>query len=252
MRWLLLLFALLVAFAIAPSGARAQQGLWSSIAGPTPTPAPTPTGTIKHIVIVIQENRSVDNLFAGLSVPGAHTTTTVAGSSCGATVLTAYPHLGDEPWDLNHNHSGFVNVFDGGANDGWGCGTGGTQAPVYYVQDNHVGCTPGSTCTNVSRYQTMALQFTLADEVKQTNEGPSTAAHHYLVAGQCGVPISCANQFGSCAGGGSGNTVDLRTSYPGTPLGSESACVDYDTIWDDMTLSHFNSTYYAPTSVSNF
>src|SRR5579872_7019943 len=57
------------------------------VPGPTLTPAPTPLPTatptpiskIQHVVIIVQENRSTDNLFHGL--PGADTASSGLNSS---------------------------------------------------------------------------------------------------------------------------------------------------------------------------
>src|SRR5271163_1173062 len=65
---------------------------------PTPPP-PTAASTIKHIVIIMQENRSFDDLFMGF--PGADTVT--SGMSKGSVVpLQPVPY--EQGTDLYHGH----------------------------------------------------------------------------------------------------------------------------------------------------
>src|ERR1700682_436871 len=91
-------------------------------AGPTPgqtaTPAPTPPPgitKIQHIVIIVQENRSVDNLFNGF--PGADTATSGLDST-GATIPLVPVPL-EVGWDPRHLHNDFVGDYNGGAMNGW-------------------------------------------------------------------------------------------------------------------------------------
>ena len=64
------------------------------------TVSPVNGSPIQHIVIIMQENRSFDNLFNGF--PGADTVTT--GMSAGKTIPLQPIALGD-PRDLNHSQS---------------------------------------------------------------------------------------------------------------------------------------------------
>ena len=80
-----------------------------------PNPMPSSSGVpgqIHHIVIIFQENRSVDNLFNGF--PGADTVQ--SGMDKGAeTPLTVTP-LGNGP-DLDHTHTGWWKQWDHGKMD---------------------------------------------------------------------------------------------------------------------------------------
>jgi len=89
-----------------------------SAPAPTPTPAPFPTtiptnaSTIKHIIM--QENRSFDNLFNGF--PGADTA--ASGISNGQTVqLQPIPF--EQGTDLDHSHIGWWTDWDNGRLDGF-------------------------------------------------------------------------------------------------------------------------------------
>src|SRR5215467_11720172 len=82
-------------------------------------PFPNP---LKHVVVIVQENRTPDNLFHGLlSWPGInprnYEIATSGVSSMGqAITLTPVP-LGNS-YDLSHAHSAFVKMYHGGKMDG--------------------------------------------------------------------------------------------------------------------------------------
>ena len=90
--------------------------LWScgaggTIPGPGPTPTPPPAQSpIKHIVIIIQENRTVDNLFNGL--PGADTVTHGLGH-LGQTIQLHQVEL-ENGSDPCHDHVCWLPTYDGG------------------------------------------------------------------------------------------------------------------------------------------
>lgn len=69
---------------------------------------------ITHVVIIMQENRSFDNLFYGF--PGANTATYGYGHGVKYT-LAAKPLV--NKLDPNHEHYQFLEDYDGGKNDGW-------------------------------------------------------------------------------------------------------------------------------------
>src|SRR5690348_8966965 len=81
-----------------PQGAPSPQPSFS--AGPLPSPSVNPSLKIQHVVIIIQENRSFDNMFNGF--PGADTAQT-GKTSNGQTVQLRTIHL-DQGYDLRHRH----------------------------------------------------------------------------------------------------------------------------------------------------
>ncbi|HEY0798450.1 MAG TPA: alkaline phosphatase family protein, partial [Candidatus Baltobacteraceae bacterium] len=146
----------------------------TTTASPTPTASPT-AAPVQHIVIIFQENRTPDNLFQGL--PGAD----IASSglnSLGQTVALQPINL-DTNYDLDHSHSGFLREFNAGRMNGFNL--------------EHSSC-PSKACTTTSAYGyvpaaqdapylAMAKQYTFADRMFQSNEGPSFPAHQYIIAG---------------------------------------------------------------------
>jgi phospholipase C len=68
--------------------------------------SPVADSPIRHVVVVMQENRSFDNLFNGY--PGADTVQT--GMSLGAEVPMQPVSLAD-PRDLDHSHPGWWQIW---------------------------------------------------------------------------------------------------------------------------------------------
>jgi phospholipase C len=200
-----------------------------------------PTGVIQHVVVIVQENRSLENMFHGF--PGAD------------TVSYGMNHLGQQvplhqipltaPYDIDHNHSGFVAGFDNGKMDGFdlvgnGCGFHGCDpATATYAYVNP---------TDIAPYWIMARQYVLADHVLQTNEGPSYPAHQYLIAGQSGRPLAQAEngQHMACTGPPNSTilAIDLHQPYPGNENKTVFPCFDYETIFDLVNAHGLTWKYY--------
>ena len=131
---------------------------------------------IQHVVVIVQENRSVDNLFNGF--PGANTVP-YGKNSFGQMILLRQERL-QTRFDLSHKHGAFLVEYAFGKMDGFNlegvicrrhCPDKSTAA---YAFINH---------KEVAPYWQMAQQYVLADNTFQTNEGPSFPAHQYLISG---------------------------------------------------------------------
>ncbi len=210
----------------------------------TPPQQQTPllNSHIKHIVIIVQENRSFDNLFSGF--PGADTATT--GMSNGQVVpLTPVPF--EYGSDVDHSHPGWWLDWDQGKNDGFAhtpvAGSADVTSypyptfPYAYVPRNEV-----------QAYWSLASQYVLADRMFQSNTGPSFVSHQYLIAGQSDnadeVPTTGGPfQWGCDAPAGS--TVDV-VGPNGTDLPGPFPCFDYQTIADLFDAQKISWKYYAP------
>jgi hypothetical protein len=91
-------------------------GAFSSLPGPGPTPTMPPGMTkIQHIVFIVQENRTVDDLFNGF--PGADTVTSGKNSKGGTVDLQPVPL--EAPYDPRHHHADFETDYNGGAMNGF-------------------------------------------------------------------------------------------------------------------------------------
>ena len=172
-----------------------------------------PAGTFKHIIIVVQENRTPDNLFGSNPAtancrqenpfePGVDIVDGGYGyvpqpSGPPQLQLICNRSLPLSAWDPNlstpgivdpnHSHNtpppgqsvgGWVADFDGGNQDGF-C----------YEYSNYT--VYGSTCpsysyvqrSDVQPYFDIATRYGFANYMFQTNEGPSFEAHQFLFTG---------------------------------------------------------------------
>jgi phospholipase C len=134
---------------------------------------------ISHVVIIFQENRSTDNLFNGL--PGANTTRNGLDSAGNQVSLHAVRLTAR--YDPDHSHFAFATEFHNGLLDGFNLeassckargGECGAQNRLAY------GFVPRQ---EVAPYFAMARQYAFADNMFQTNQGPSFPSHQYILSG---------------------------------------------------------------------
>ncbi len=135
-------------------------------------------GGIKHVVIIVQENRTPDNLFNGL--PGADTVR--YGENSRGKRIKLQPEPLTAPYDISHRHSAFTVEYASGNLNGFNlvkshCNER-RDCPVKilraYAYVPHA---------EVKPYFTMAQEYAFADRMFETNQGPSFPAHQYLLSG---------------------------------------------------------------------
>ncbi len=225
--------------------------------GVTPTTVViTPAGgKIAHVVVVIQENRSVDNLFGGF--PGADTVATAPTQDRGTVALR--PIRLETPGDVDHSHYNFLKQYDHGKMDGFdGVVTGNWGGSAVNPSDG-LGYVPAD---ETRPYRDLAQQFTFGDRMFQSNSGPSYPAHLYLIAGTAlslsENPTAFPNSYvWGCDGPASALTDRLADDDPGAvdgPNGPDtpklqnpmSPCLDTPTLGDLLDARNVSWTYYAP------
>jgi phospholipase C len=199
-----------------------------------------------HVIVMIQENRTVDNLFQGF--PGADAQPWGLDSHGRRVALHAIGLRGG--FDPDHSHSAFVTEYDRGKMDGFGL-----QSPTCFP--TAPGCTPTVYAYVPGRetvaYRQLARQFALADHVLSPNEGPSFPAHQYLIAGQSGYPLAFSENppltSGTCAASNALVTrIDMTSPYPGVEANPAAPCADYLTVLDLLDAAGVSWKYYAPSA----
>jgi len=191
---------------------------------------------IKHVVVIVQENRTFDNLFMGF--PGADTAAT--GMSSGKLVQLIPVPL-EYGVDVDHSHPGWWTDWDNGLNDGF------AHAKSYPIPNFPYAYVPKS---EIEPYWTLASAYTLADRMFQSNTGPSFVAHQYLIAGQSADADEVPSTKGSPNWGCDappGTTVTI-VGPNGTDLPGPFPCFDYQTIGDLLDAGQVSWKYYAPSS----
>ena len=213
---------------------------------PQPPPQTPAFGSLQHIVVIVQENRSFDNLFAGF--PGADTASSGPTSSGRRVALRATPLVTD--YDIGHTHSTYLAEFDGGRMDGFdraGYAPKRAVPPPDYAYA-HV------ERSDIEPYWSMARQYVLADRMFESNTGPSYPAHQYLIAGQSAmadanpdVPVHAPpSQRSGWGCDDPPGTLVAALGPDGRQRPGFFPCVGYRTIVDLLDSRGVTWAYYAP------
>jgi len=159
-----------------------------NISNTTPVgPTPPPSHKIKHVIILLQENRSFDNLFAGF--PGADTVIEgpcVPSKWCKTgtaklkqITLETTGKLGIGT-DIGHSHHDFELEYHNGKMDGFsriGFGAAGYGAPAKLYPYAYV------KRSEIQAYWDFAKQYALADKMFFTDTASSFIAHQLIISG---------------------------------------------------------------------
>jgi len=210
---------------------------------------------IQHVVIVLQENRSFDNIFGGLDksgkpFPGADTVSNpLAGEP------TPHNHLGqpvamatgllEECYDPYHYHADAVTDIDGGKMDGF------DHEGV--IQEN---CAPAPAPTNyvyrtieydeVEPYWTMGEQYAISDRMFEPFTSASYGPHLYLVSGQSMHTIDNPNGGAwGCDNTSGGLVAVIIDKKGGESNASVPPCFMAPTLGDIMDQRGVAWRYYA-------
>ncbi len=132
----------------------------------------------KHIVVIVQENRTPDNLFGSNPTfePGVDLATSGIDSKGNTIPLTAEPIA--DCYDIKHTHASFALALSAGFDQEplqvpTGCVA--PANPQFKYVDNSTG--------TVQPYFDIAASYGFANRMFQTNQGPSFPAHQFLFGG---------------------------------------------------------------------
>ncbi|HKE35962.1 MAG TPA: alkaline phosphatase family protein, partial [Candidatus Baltobacteraceae bacterium] len=191
---------------------------------------------IKHVVIIVQENRSFNNIFMGFN--GATTQTTGLMSN-GQTVTLHASNFGGT--DVGHSYNDGLNDWDNGKMDRFDTSLpGGTYAYAYLARKY------------VKPYWAMATQYALADRMFATEFGASFTAHLDLIAGTTNLnpwlaiaDLPLRNPWGCDAPPGTVPSA-LQKNRTWQPYGGPFPCyTQFKTLADTLDASHVTWKYYA-------
>ncbi len=138
---------------------------------------------IQHIVIIVQENRSFNNLFYGF--PGAKTVSYGYGLQNEKIELEPVPL--ETKWNLEHNALGFLAACNGtGKIPGTDCRMNGFDHEKWTCRPCPNKNPPYSYVPHeeTKPYFDMAKQYVLADEMFASNfDSSSFTSHQYIITG---------------------------------------------------------------------
>ncbi|HEY1654315.1 MAG TPA: alkaline phosphatase family protein [Candidatus Tumulicola sp.] len=228
-----------------PAGSRpASRSTQRANAASLPTP-------IRHVVVIVQENRTPDDLFQSMASHGADIARQAVTYE-GQVVQLREVSLA-APYDLGHNHSSFLNdcnlQADGNcAMDGFDRG----RAPRYRLQP--FGYAPAN---EVRPYAVMAHRYTFADRMFQSNQSGSFPSHQYLVSGSASaLPTTQDNvsgdPFDSKTGAQEAGGCDARPSAvvdtidpaDGSPGPTPFPCFERPVLSDFLDRGGISWRYY--------
>jgi phospholipase C len=204
-----------------------------------PSPNQTP---IKHVVFVIQENRSFNNLFMGY--PGA--TTAAYGYDKEGRKVKVRPRKLWSFWDPGHASDDFFADCDGqGQLRGTDCKMDG-----WNTEKGPPGASPDLAYSYVPRsevepYWRIAREYVLADRMFTSNLDGSFVAHQYLVAAYSSKAVDYPINEWGCEGGSDDTlpTLTQRRSY-GPRI---AACFDNPTLASEADAAGVSWRFYAGT-----
>ena len=205
MRWLLLVSVLFAGCGHAAA----------SVAAAATVPHAESFGRIKHVVIIVQENRTFDNLFNGF--PGADTVQTGLDHTGATRKLVALPL--NQHGDWGHGTEWCRKAYDNGKMDGFDLGNPVHDPPTNYSYVQR---------SDVETYWTLAQEYTIADRMFQSDCGSSFPAHQYLIAGQTGSDVTPNGHPWGCDG-----------------PSQATHCFDYLTLGDRLDAAGVSWRYYA-------
>ncbi|MDP9226357.1 MAG: hypothetical protein M3P18_21455, partial [Actinomycetota bacterium] len=141
---------------------------------------------IRHVVILIQENHSFDNVLGKLCLqvargaivrPGANDLCDGASDATlsDGTVLDPIPRSADYGMDVAHNVQGQRRAIDGGSMDGFDA-LGGCGPATGYA------CVSGYAPTQIPNLAALAERFTISDRTFEFKTTPSWAGHMVLAS----------------------------------------------------------------------
>ena len=219
----------------------------SNVPAAAPNSARAASGSpIRHVVFIIQENRSFNNLFMGY--PGA-TTQDYGYDTDGRKIHLRSRGL-ESNWDIAHTSTAFFAACDGRGKlpgteckmDGWNNEVSEPNpppnAPYAYVPQ-----------TEIKPYWTMAREYVLGDQTFASNLDGSFVAHQYIVAGYASRAVDFPyNQWG-CEGG-KNDTVGTLTMQRGNGP-SIGVCFDNPTIASEADAAGVSWRFYAGLTYGN-
>ncbi len=205
---------------------------------------PVTGSPIRHVIVLVQENRSFDNLFASSALadggpyPGAETsqTATVDGS---AVALKSVPF--EYPADPRHSHAALLAEWNGGRMDGFA--NDEVYAPFGFARPDADFTYAFVPASETRIYHLLAARYALADRNFAPRLVPTFASHYTLATAQSRIAGNPDSSIWGCDARlsarvlvfGAGETTIKPGVFP---------CFEQTTIADLLDNAHVNWRYY--------
>jgi phospholipase C len=227
-------------------------GSGGSVAAPFLPPPPAKQGKhFKHIVILIQENRTFDNLFATFS--GADGAT--VGKTHNGGTLRLRPADLESPISPNNGYSFWLRDWNHGKMNDFDIVPIGSTSGTYVYQYVRP--------AQIRPYWDLAKQYVLADHLFQTQGSGSFTAHQDLIRGDTAInatynlidfPTGGADQPWGCDAHPGTKTSLITQSGEWRPYQNTGPfpCLTYRTLRDTLDAKALSWRYYAPAVGQSF
>ena len=200
----------------------------------------TGAGKISHVIFIVQENRSFDDLFQGY--PGANTVPS-GKNSHGQTVKLQQWSM-KYPFVIDHSATAMITACHGrGKLPGTFCRNdwfdkesayGGPTSNPQYIYVPHKESKP---------YFDMAHEWVVSDDTFQSHLDESFVAHQYVIAAQADHSVNLPYGAWGCQGGRYDRIATLTKKRTYGP--TERACFDYQTLGDELDKAKLTWRFYA-------
>jgi phospholipase C len=193
---------------------------------------------ITHVVYIIQENRSFNNLFQGY--PGAYTVS--SGKDSKGRVIKLTPLSLAFKYDIDHSAKAMFAACNGrGPLPGTKCRMNGFNRELLYdgPPDGQYVYVPHRES---KPYFDMAHEWVLADRMFQSQLDESFVAHQYIIAAQAQSSVDLPYGPWGCEQGPSDfiYTIDQKRKYSSP----ETPCFDYQTLGDELDRAGLSWRFY--------
>jgi phospholipase C len=236
--------AALLPFALLPACTVRDTGILPYMQAPTAMRAldATGAGKIKHVVYIVQENRSFNNLFMGY--PGAQTVS--SGKNSKGKTVKLQPLSLEEEYEIDHSAQAMFAACHGtGKLPGTDCRMDGFDKEQLFSAPKNAqyAYVPQS---ETKPYWDMAHQWVVADQMFQSQLDESFIAHQYVIAAQAALSVNLPTGAWGCQGG-KGDRIHTITKDRNVMGRSIQACYDYQTLGDELDAAKLSWRFYAST-----
>jgi phospholipase C len=185
-------------------------------------------GKVTHVVYVIQENRSFNDVFKGY--PGARTAS--HGEDSYGTKIPLQPVSLTTQYEIDHSANGMFAACDGtGKLPGTDCKMDGFNLENQFSGPKH-GQFAFIPRSESKPYWDMAHEWVLADEMFASQLDESFVAHQYAIAAQAEDSVNVPGLLWGCGGG---RAVEVQRLTRRRALGGwQRPCFDEQTLGDEL------------------
>ncbi|MCU1302950.1 MAG: hypothetical protein JWQ87_3234 [Candidatus Sulfotelmatobacter sp.] len=213
-------------------------------AGNNSLTAGNPAGNInliQHVVFIVKENRSFDNMFGAF--PGANGASSATISTGAVIPMGAHPDVMNR--DVDHLWSSALTGVNGGKMDRF------DLIPEANQYGDYLGETQ-MTQSVIPNYFSYAGYYVLADNMFSSLAGPSFPNHLYTIAAQSGGVYNLPTRAPGTAnwqvtwGCDSPSTETVPVMDNRGVVTQQYPCFDMTTLGDELTSAGVSWLYYAP------